>query len=272
MIKNEFEKLNEYIYKRDAIKYIDEYDAYLSGAALTLIIKKDETIFCANLGNVSAFLLSSDREHSYKYNIIGLTLDDSDFTVDALLSQNICSNKAVSYDLENANKMTNHNLKENFYNSKEPDNNIYSNFDIKEELRRIYESGGEIRKLAGEEKSRIFVKGKYFPGLINTRSIGDQIGASIGIICTPHVSKINFNDGIYYLVIATDGIINVLKAENIISIIENSDVYCNIEYLIFIIVPIESISNIIDAAKQEYKKSSYCPDMTIILRTFNKYN
>ena len=34
---------------------------------------------------------------------------------------------------------------------------------IKEELRRIYESGGEIRKLAGEEKSRIFVKGKYWP-------------------------------------------------------------------------------------------------------------
>jgi hypothetical protein len=52
---------------------------------------------------------------------------------------------------------------------------------IEEEVRRIYECGGEIRKLAGEEQSRIFVKGKYFPGLINTISLGDQIGTNIGI-------------------------------------------------------------------------------------------
>ena len=33
----------------------------------------------------------------------------------------------------------------------------------------------KIRKLIGENKRRIFVKGKSFPGLINTRSLGDKL-------------------------------------------------------------------------------------------------
>jgi serine/threonine protein phosphatase PrpC len=95
---------------------------------------------------------------------------------------------------------------------------------IEEEVRRIYECGGEIRKLAGEEQSRIFVKGKYFPGLINTRSLGDQIGSQIGISSVPHISKYSFHEKFnYYLLICTDGISNVLKTENLKSTVENND-------------------------------------------------
>jgi serine/threonine protein phosphatase PrpC len=95
---------------------------------------------------------------------------------------------------------------------------------IEEEVRRIYECGGEIRKLAGEEQSRIFVKGKYFPGLINTRSLGDQIGTNIGISNIPHITKYAFHEKFnYYLLICTDGISNVLKVDNLKSTIENND-------------------------------------------------
>jgi serine/threonine protein phosphatase PrpC len=97
-------------------------------------------------------------------------------------------------------------------------------FDINEDLRRIYECGGEIRKLAGEEKSRIFVKGKYFPGLINTRSLGDQIGCTIGTIYNPHISKYTFDDkSNYYMIMCTDGITNVQKIDQIVTTIENHD-------------------------------------------------
>ncbi len=98
---------------------------------------------------------------------------------------------------------------------------------MNEELRRIYEYGGEVRKLAGEEKSRIFVKGKYFPGLINTRSLGDQIGTTIGVISTPHISKYTFSEkNNYYLIICTDGITNYTKIDSIVNMIENNDM-CN---------------------------------------------
>ena len=96
---------------------------------------------------------------------------------------------------------------------------------MSEELRRIYEYGGEIRKLAGEEKSRIFIKGKYYPGLINTRSLGDQIGMGIGIISLPHIARYNLSDtNNYHLMICTDGISNVSKPDKLVNIVENNDI------------------------------------------------
>jgi serine/threonine protein phosphatase PrpC len=109
-------------------------------------------------------------------------------------------------------------------NDYEEKDNQRAKFDMDQEVKRIYECGGEIRRLAGEDQSRIFVKGKYFPGLINTRSIGDQIGSSIGISSIPHTSQTIFNDKFnYYLLLCTDGISNVLNVENLKSIIENNE-------------------------------------------------
>jgi hypothetical protein len=36
----------------------------------------------------------------------------------------------------------------------------------------------------------------------------------------------------------------------------------------FNVVPGETVSNIINLAKQEYRKNSYYPDMTVILKNF----
>ena len=44
------------------------------------------------------------------------------------------------------------------------------------------------------------------------------------------------------------------------------------KFLVNLIVPLESINSIMQSAKQEYRKNSYCPDMTIILKNFNTKN
>ena len=99
------------------------------------------------------------------------------------------------------------------------------NFDKFDETRRIYESGGEIRELAGEEKARIFVKGKYYPALITTRSIGDEIASQIGVKSEPHITCYKLNEKIEYnILMCTDGITNALKIEDVVGIVENSDV------------------------------------------------
>ncbi len=95
---------------------------------------------------------------------------------------------------------------------------------MEDEVRRIYEKGGEIRNLAGENIYRIFAKGKYFPGLMNTRSLGDLIGGEIGILSDPHIVKYNCEDKFNYnLIICTDGISNSLSIEKMVSIIETND-------------------------------------------------
>ena len=113
------------------------------------------------------------------------------------------------------------------------DNRLNKNFDKFEEIKRIYESGGEIRELAGEDKARIFVKGKYYPALISTRSIGDEIASQIGVRAEPHIVRYKLDDKInYYLLMCTDGIHNVVKIEDIVTIIENNDV-CNTNLIFF---------------------------------------
>ncbi len=255
ILKDLFEDIHTRVIQRDDIKFREDYDPYLSGAVLTLVIKKDDMIYCANVGNVMAMIFFAERSYSYKFETTELTYNDSSFKAEqALININTqpslfkvlmgSGNDVFKNDgdrhsasfIVSSKKFVNEEKekdKENKEGKENANSNLHKNFDMNEELRRIYECGGEIRKLAGEDKSRIFVKGKYFPGLINTRSIGDHIGASIGISCTPHISKFQLMDKInYYLLMCTDGITNVLKTELIINLIENNDV-CKI-LLIFL--------------------------------------
>ena len=72
------------------------------------------------------------------------------------------------------------------------------------------------------------MKGKYYPALITTRSIGDEIASQIGVKPEPHISCYTLNERIdYHLLVCTDGISNVLKIDDIVGIIENNDLCKN---------------------------------------------
>ena len=163
----------------------DEYDPFLSGASVSIVVIRNSVIYTANVGNVLAMVVSTDQTTISKIEIDILTIDDSDFYNDNYDKEGKISNE--DFDVIN----------------------IHGTFDMRDEIRRIYENGGEIRQIGEEEKGRIFAKGKYYPGLINTRGLGDQIGGIIGVINKPHISKMKMkNDSNYYLVMYTDGIGN----------------------------------------------------------------
>lgn len=81
ILKNLFETTHNHVIRKEE-KFKDDYDPYLSGAVVTLIIKKDNIIYCANVGNVLAFLFYSERVYSYKFKTKGLTIDNSNFKAD----------------------------------------------------------------------------------------------------------------------------------------------------------------------------------------------
>ena len=58
---------------------------------------------------------------------------------------------------------------------------------LEDEKRRIYQSGGEVRKIEGDFNHRVFVRGRPFPGLSMSRSLGDTIACSVGVIAEPEV-------------------------------------------------------------------------------------
>jgi serine/threonine protein phosphatase PrpC len=58
------------------------------------------------------------------------------------------------------------------------------------ELRRIYSNKGEVKTgltLSGDKKPRVYVRGRMYPGLSTTRSLGDLLAHNIGVTSEPSI-------------------------------------------------------------------------------------
>ena len=78
IFRNLFENTNNAIIRKDE-KYRDQYDPYLSGAAVTLVVKKDNTLYTANVGNVMGYIIYGDRLYTYGFKSKQLVINDSNF-------------------------------------------------------------------------------------------------------------------------------------------------------------------------------------------------
>jgi len=61
---------------------------------------------------------------------------------------------------------------------------------------RIYKNRGEVRTsytLSGDSKPRVYVRGRTYPGLSMTRSLGDLLAHHIGVTSEPTVRVINMS-------------------------------------------------------------------------------
>lgn len=235
-----FNSVNEVILSRnDKDDEYGQYDAVLSGAAITLVIRYKNKIYCANVGNVLALLFNYDKLMPSKNLINEMTGNDSNFSEQILNNEWVGINDmGIVKELGNKSNLNNSSNLGAFNKRNQEDNANEMNMNylidpsqILKEIRRIYENGGEMKKLQGEAKSRIFVKGKYFPGLINTRSLGDQIGKGIGILSNPHISTVTLNqENNNFLLLCTDGISNSCSSDKIISML-NTNESCKLIYL-----------------------------------------
>ncbi|EEQ99950.1 PP2C, putative, partial [Perkinsus marinus ATCC 50983] len=112
-----------------------KFDCSLSGTTATVVMTRDETIYCAWVGDSRA--------------VIGTTNADGEI---------------IAEDLSRDHK------------PERPD-----------EKSRISSRGGQVRKLEGDIPYRVFLKGKLYPGLAMSRSLGDSVGASAGITYEPEI-------------------------------------------------------------------------------------
>ncbi len=78
-----------------------------------------------------------------------------------------------------------------------------------EEQKRIEESGGEIATCDDEKENegikRVWVKGEKFPGIAISRTLGDEVAKSVGVICTPEFIEKNYSSE-SYIIVASDGL------------------------------------------------------------------
>ena len=93
---------------------------------------------------------------------------------------------------------------------------------IETEKKRILMNGGRVIQLKNnneQEKGplRIFLKDKMIPDLSISRSFGDKIGKSIGVISNPVINEYTLNKTVKFILIASSGIWRFMKEKEIIN-------------------------------------------------------
>ena len=90
--------------------------------------------------------------------------------------------------------------------------------DDKNEYKRIVNDGG------------IVFGGRVYGSLMLARSFGDWQLKSYGVSCEPHITRINITDKDKFVIVATDGIWDIFKDEDVLDIskkFDNSKELCN---------------------------------------------
>eukprot|EP00747_Dinoflagellata_sp_TGD_P166069 gnl/TRDRNA2_/TRDRNA2_188302_c0_seq1.p1 gnl/TRDRNA2_/TRDRNA2_188302_c0~~gnl/TRDRNA2_/TRDRNA2_188302_c0_seq1.p1 ORF type:complete len:472 (+),score=100.56 gnl/TRDRNA2_/TRDRNA2_188302_c0_seq1:81-1496(+) len=133
----------------------------------------------------------------------------------------------------------------------------------KKELARIEANGGEVTRGEyddGTEEARIFVKGKDYPGILMTRSLGDLVCKDIGVIAIPEVSCWDLT-GIEgaMLLTASDGVWEFLETQEVAELVLDSLAQGRSRE--------ESVEELLEVARQSWidNEDEYCDDITAVL-------
>ena len=97
----------------------------------------------------------------------------------------------------------------------------------KDESSRIYRCGGEIQKMEDDQGGwigplRVWVKNGEGPGLAMTRSFGDILGSSIGVICVPEINEYTIKKEDKAIIIASDGLWEFISNKETTNIVKKA--------------------------------------------------
>lgn len=113
--------------------------------------------------------------------------------------------------------------------------------DLPEEKDRILRCGGEISQAKGKFKlnldrsgeffgpPRIWAKNKRYPGLMMSRTFGDDMGHSCGVIATPEINLLTLTPECEALILTSDGVSDKMNINEVASAVskyvEKQDAY-----------------------------------------------
>lgn len=81
---------------------------------------------------------------------------------------------------------------------------------------RIYNKRGEIRESPIDGKTRIYMRARMYPSLLNSRSIGDLLGHQIGVCSQPSIKIHDILTNDKFFIIGTSSLWEILAPEEVI--------------------------------------------------------
>jgi serine/threonine protein phosphatase PrpC len=94
-----------------------------------------------------------------------------------------------------------------------------------DEISRIHSRGGEVRQLTNRQGKqygpyRVWKVLQDVPGIAMSRSLGDVVATEIGVISTPIVTSFPRTEQDQFLVVASDGIWDVMDNDEVVQFVE----------------------------------------------------
>ena len=95
----------------------------------------------------------------------------------------------------------------------------------KDEAQRIIENDGRIQPFTEEGEfvgpERVWIKEEEVPGLAMTRSFGDRVAATVGVMSEPEIKEFEFDENDKFMIIASDGIWEFISSQECVDIIKD---------------------------------------------------
>ena len=95
----------------------------------------------------------------------------------------------------------------------------------KDEAERIYENDGRIQPFIEDGEfvgpQRVWIKDEEVPGLAMTRSFGDRVAATVGVMSAPEIKEFNFDEDDKFMIIASDGIWEFISSQECVNMIQS---------------------------------------------------
>lgn len=91
-----------------------------------------------------------------------------------------------------------------------------------DEQLRIERHNGEVRKFESNLPSRLYLKGRNYPGIAVSRAFGDTLARTVGLLCEPEVGVLAVTTDDSFVIVASDGIWDYMNEEEVLGEIEKS--------------------------------------------------
>ena len=219
-IKNYLPKeLNKQLLKINSFyNILKNFEENINDKNIDLVFKKIKDIFYKSCINTNKKLLSKNNTNSFNLKLSGSTC------ISVLINQKNF-NKIYISNIGDSRAIIIKEMKHNFWTCQQLSRD-HKPIE-KDESSRIYKSGGEIQKLEDEQGGwigplRVWVKKGEGPGLAMTRSFGDVLGSTVGVICVPEVSEYIIKKEDKAIIIASDGLWEFISNKETTNIVKKA--------------------------------------------------
>jgi serine/threonine protein phosphatase PrpC len=166
---------------------------------------------------INAFIETNDlllNKTKIDCSLSGATCTSLIITLDKIICANIGNTRAILARFENGCYNT-----VNLSRDHKPTES--------DEIKRIISGGGVIKQLYDKTKKeyigpeRIWLKNSDIPGLNMSRSFGDNLAHSVGVINIPEIRTIDYTGGEKFIIIASDSIWQYIDSDECVRIIKD---------------------------------------------------